>query len=94
MIGDYTEQQHKDITSRQRADRMALALTSYATLMHAAFEAERMHDDAGSATLLRADARAALHMHPQLLAMVEPPEPQPLQAITGLVERVGQWTSR
>ncbi len=80
-----------DIRHRDAASRRAEALASYARRRQYAQIAE-LHDDPRSAERHRADARASLHMFPALLAMVEPPEPPPVQAITSLVERIRPWT--
>ncbi len=146
MIGDYTEQQHADMLHRDRAQAMREALSLYQADMRRAVRASLFHGDENSADGFRADARAALHEFPALLAMVEPlteavtvckpcaeyragerqngeafgvpvhvcervdgmapmaicpcgcpvepGEPEGVEAVTALVERVGEWTGR
>ena len=60
-----------DSYARDRARKMATALDAYATCRHYATIAV-LDGDERSAEGHRADARAKLHLWPQLLAMVEP----------------------
>lgn len=60
-----------DSYARDRARRMAAALDAYATCRHYATIAV-LDGDERSAEGHRADARAALHLYPELLAIVEP----------------------
>ncbi len=109
MISDYTEQQHSDMLHRDRAGARANALLTYQLNMQMAVRASLVHGDERSADGLRADARAALHMYPELLAMVEPPPVERSygegqmwydaqrsadEPILSLVERIGEWTGR
>ncbi len=108
MIGDYTEQEHADRLHRDRAQAMGRALNGYARDMQMAVLASQLRDER-SANLSRAEARARLHMYPELLAMVEPPPVERSygegqmwhdaqrsadEPILSLVERVGEWTGR
>jgi hypothetical protein len=61
----------EDAIQRDLAGRLSGALKAYAEHRHLALVAER-NEDAYSAHLHRADARACLHMYPELLAIVEP----------------------
>lgn len=69
---------YHDAIARDRADRLSHALQRYGTARHAAMVAQQAFEASGddafrrSAEGHRADARAALHMHPDLLKMVEP----------------------
>ncbi len=56
---------------RDRARRMADALRVYADWRQAALQAS-LDGDKYSAKYDRAEARACLHEHPELLALVEP----------------------
>ncbi len=94
MIGDYTETQHADMLARDRARAMAEAMHEYSRHMAVAVRASILHDDDESAARARAMAHESLHLFPALLAMVEPPEPEGVEAVTSLVERVGEWTGR
>jgi hypothetical protein len=66
--------QREDVKARDEAGRMSVALDQYAKARHAASVAEGScypivgH---GAADKHRADARAALHFYPELLAMLE-----------------------
>ena len=91
MIGDYTEMEIEDSRARGRAQVMAGRLAEYARHRDLARAAER-REQPEAARLFRADARAALHMYPELLAMVEPQDDAPV--LVGLVERVREWTGR
>jgi hypothetical protein len=70
MIGDYTDLEMQDIILRDRARDMAEALRKYGSYRDHARFCERQ-GDTRSAAGFRADARAALHHYPQLLAEVE-----------------------
>ncbi len=88
---DISDERMEDMRARDRARAMADALSAFGASRHYAQIASRdgfEHSAAGH----RADARAALHRWPALLAMVEPPQPPPVQAITSLVERIRPWT--
>ncbi len=108
MISDYTEQEIEDGRARDRARAMVDRLAEYAGHRDCARAAERK-EQTHAARLFRADARAALHTYPELLAMVEPaPVERPYgegqmwhdaqrsadEPILSLVERVGEWTGR
>jgi hypothetical protein len=67
---DISSEQHEDILCRDRAERMASALAHYGSARHFANKAVA-RGDLRSAAGFRADARAALHCFPKLLAMVE-----------------------
>ncbi len=95
---DISDERMEDMRARDQADRLADALQRYGRCRHAANVAEGAFTASGedvyarAARGHRADARAELHRWPALLAMVEPPEPEPVQAITSLVERIRPWT--
>jgi hypothetical protein len=66
----YTPEQTADLCAASRAERMSYALLAYArSLRLAAGTVATRHPDHRRAC--RADARAALHLHPELLAILE-----------------------
>lgn len=68
---DYTPEQLEDMRRVAVADRMRDALGEYARWMQVAVDASLRPDVWADAHLFRADARAALHMHPALLDILE-----------------------
>lgn len=67
---DYTPEQLEDMRRAREADRMNEALTEYRFNVRAALGASLVGAPL-AAQGSRADARAALHMHPALLDMLE-----------------------
>jgi hypothetical protein len=95
---DISAEQHEDILCRDRAERMATALANYGSARHFANKAVGA-GDLRSAAAFRADARAALHGFPRLIAMVELTPSQDharerCASLPAVLNRVGEWTGR